>query len=138
MCSKFTGLFQCFYGVQSRTLQKVHPDQHWVNALMWSYLKWLIEIYLQCNQVAFVGQDDKAKTPVGGTVPISTGVRANNSGIVAVGDEARMKALDHEFHVGNITPSVTLLAKIPDSIAGSFFIGNEDGEGGDGQTFVTL
>ena len=46
--------------------------------------------------------------------------------------------MDHDFHIGNVTPSVTLLANIPDTIAGSFFIGNEDGEGGDGQIFVTL
>ena len=55
-----------------------------------------------------VSLDDKAKIPCGDSVPVSTGVRASKKGIVAVDDENALKAMDHDFHVANIIPSVTL------------------------------
>ena len=61
-------------------------------------------------------------------------MRANNKGIVAIDDENGLKAMDHDFHYVNIIPSVTLRCNIPNSVAGSFFIG----EDGTGQFFVTL
>ena len=66
---------------------------------------------------------------------MSTAVRASKKGIVAVGDKNALKAMDHDFHVANIVPSVTLRCNIPKSIGGSFFIG---GDAGFGQLFVTL
>ena len=62
-------------------------------------------------------------------------MRANNKGIVAIDDEKGLKAMYHDFHYVNIIPSVILRCNIPDSVAGSFFIGDEDGTG---QIFVTL
>lgn len=62
-------------------------------------------------------------------------MRANNKGIVPSNDPTALKALDHDFHVGNIIPSVTLLCNIPDDITVSFFIGGKDGTG---QIHVTL
>ena len=50
-------------------------------------------------------------------------------------DSEAMKAMDHDFHVGNIVPSVTLRCNIPEDVSESFFIGDEDGYG---QIFVTL
>ena len=87
-------------------------------------------------EVELFGQDDKAKIPVGNTVPVSIGVRANNRVIAPVGDNSLLQALDHNFHVGNITPSVTLRCNIPKEIFGSFLI--RDDKDGYGQLFVTL
>ena len=60
----------------------------------------------------FSCQDDKAKIPVGDSVPVSTGVRANNTVVVPASDNSSLEALDHHFHVGNITSSVTLRCNI--------------------------
>ena len=56
-------------------------------------------------EVELFGQDDKAKIPVGNTVPVSIGVRANNRVIAPVEDNSLLQALDHNFHVGSITLS---------------------------------
>ena len=85
--------------------------------------------------VEFFGQDDKAKIACVDAVPVSTGARANNKGIVAIKDEKGLKAMDHDFHYANIIPSVTLRCNIPSETSGSFFAGGEDGIV---QMFVTL
>ena len=66
---------------------------------------------------------------------MSARVRANNKGMVATDDESGLRALDHDFHIGNIVPSVSLCCNIPKEILGFFFIGGDDGKG---QIFVTL
>ena len=43
--------------------------------------------------------------------------------------------MDHDFHVGNIIPSVSLLCNIPTYVSGSFFIGKNDRYG---QIYTTL
>ena len=43
--------------------------------------------------------------------------------------------MDHDFHYANLVVSVLLQGNIPDSMAGSFFSGGEEGFG---QIFVTL
>ncbi|KAL7547981.1 hypothetical protein ACHAWF_011257 [Thalassiosira exigua] len=135
---KFTGMLEIRRAVQARTLRKEHPDQHWVNALTRYYLEWVIELKHKhgYDGVEFFGQDDKAKILIGDKVPVSTGVRANNTGIVSVNDESGLKALDHDFHVGNMIAAATLRGNIPEDMSGSFFIGDE--ERGTGQIFVTL
>ena len=111
--SKFTGRLGIKRSIQMRTLQKRHVDQHWVNALTWYYLEWMIEVRIVYgNGIEFFGQDDKAKVPIGDDVPVSTGVRANNNSITAVDDQAGLKAMDHDFHYSNLTPSVCLRSNI--------------------------
>ena len=98
------------------------------------YLEWLVELRSKYHGVEFFGQDDKAKIPVGDKVPVATGVRANNKGIVAAG--GKLEAKDHDFHCSNLIPAVTLQCNIPSDVSESFFIGDE--EEGNGQIFVTL
>ena len=93
--SRFTGRLAVIYGVQMRTSQKEHSDQHWVNALTWYYLEWMVELRQQYPGVEFFGQDHKANIPVGETLAVSTGVCANNRGIVAAAGEQSLRALDH-------------------------------------------
>lgn len=99
-------------------------------------MEWLVELKSKYNGVEFYGQDDKAKIPVGDKVPISTGVRANNKGIIAVGAKTGLLAMDHDFHCSNLITAVTLRCNIPACISQSFFIGNK--EEGNGQIFVTV
>jgi hypothetical protein len=123
--TNFTGKLEVVHGIQTRTLRKEHPDQHWVNAYTRYYLEWLVELRKIYPGVEFFGQDDRANIPVDDVVPLST------DGIVPpAGDNNSLKALDHDFNVGNITLSITLCCNIPKAITGSFFIGNdEDGYG---------
>ena len=132
---KFTGRLKVKHGVQTRSLRKEHPDQHWVSALTKYYLEWIVELKATYPGVVFYGQDDKAKIPVGDDVPVSTGVRANNKAIVAADNPKGLQALDHDFHIGNIVASASLDCNIPESVSGSFFI---DGKDGTGQVIVTL
>ena len=103
---KFTGRLEAKRAVQTRTLRKEHMDQHWVNSMTRYYLEWMVELRKKYDGVEFFGQDDKAKIAVGDNVAISTGVRANNKGIVAEGEV--LPALDHDFHSANLVTSSTL------------------------------
>ena len=67
---------------------------------------------------------------------ISTGVRPNRTGIIAIDDEIGLAAMDHDFHYGSLVPSVLLRCNIPDDMSGSFYCGDE--EDGFGQIAVTL
>ena len=72
------------------------------------------------NHVALVCVDNKAIVPVGEPgAPVSTGVRGHNQSLVPVG--ATASALDHDFHLHGIVPSVTLVVDIPQSSQDSFF-----------------
>ena len=86
------------------------------------YLEWLIELRKEYPGVEFFGQDDKAELAVGNEVAISTGVWPNKKSIVAIGDEDRLQAMDHDFQYANIIPSVTLRCNIPGEISGSFLL----------------
>jgi hypothetical protein len=131
---KMTGRFKFKRGIQLRTLRKSHPDQHFVNALTRYIKEWTIDCKLYSgigrSKVAFVGQDDKAKIPVGDSIAVSTNVRAKNCAIISTEkDEDRNKAADHDWSTGSITPSVTLFSNIPDNYDGSFYSGGENGFG---------
>ena len=111
--------------------------QHWVNAITRYYLDWIVELRKVFPGIEFFGQDDKAKMPVGDTVPIATGVRpGNRKGMAPVDGNNPMAAMDHDFHSVNIITSVALHCNIPDEVSGTFFVGHD--ETGFRQIFVTL
>ena len=67
--------------------------------------------------------DDKAIIPVGKPdLPVSSGARWHNHSIV-LADGPSPTALDHDFHVHGIVPSVAFAIKIPDSPKDSFYHG---------------
>ena len=82
----------------------------------------MIELHKAYPGVEFFGQDDKAKLAVGDEVAISAGVRPNKKSIVAIGDDDRLQAMDHDFHYANIIPSVTLRCNIPGEISRDLFL----------------
>ncbi len=52
--------------------------------------------------------------------PISSGVRGHNSSLVTIGGPT-LAALDHDFHLVGLVPSVSLCIEIPDSPNDSFY-----------------
>ena len=71
----------------------------------------------------YVSVDDKATIPIGDpSCPLSTGVRGHNRSLVSLSGP-QLHALDHDFHVCGIIPSVAFVVDIPESSADSFFSG---------------
>ena len=72
--------------------------------------------------------DDKCIVPVGEPGdPISTGVRSHSRSLAL--SASTLAALDHDFHIHGIVPSVAFFVNIPESENDSFF---------QGKPFVTL
>ena len=68
--------------------------------------------------------DDKATVPVGEPEqPQSTGVRGHNRSLALV-DGPALSALDHDFHLAGIIPSVAFVLDIPSNALDSFFNGS--------------
>ena len=67
--------------------------------------------------------DDKAIIPIGEPgLPVSTGVRGHNRSIV-LAEGPGPSALDHDFHVHGVVPSVSFVVDIPESSHDSFYQG---------------
>ena len=90
------------------------------------YVKALALRYREHAQMISV--DDKCIVPVGEPgAPISTSVRPHSRSLSLTA--SRLAALDHDFHIQGIVPSVAFFVNIPESIKDSFF---------QGKPFVTL
>ena len=67
--------------------------------------------------------DDKAIVPIGEPgKPTSATQRRHNASLTTPGKETL--ALDHDYHLCGIVPSVCLVVDIPDTQKGSFYQGN--------------
>ena len=123
---KCSGRFKIKYGVQVRQLHRGHQDSHYVSVLL-QYVK-AFSVQHKSN-LLFMSVDDKAIIPVGEPgSPVATGVRGHNRSLVPL-DGPQLVALDHDFHVNGIVPSVTFIVDVPEKHSDSFF---------NGQAFVTL
>lgn len=123
---RYTGKFNVKYAVQCRQLRHEHPDVKYV-AVILRYAKEFA--VLHSESVLMISVDDKAIVPVREPQqPVSTGVRGHNRSLV-VGSSSTMMALDHDFHVAGIVPSVAFFPHIPSEARDSFF---------SGPVFVTL
>lgn len=117
---RYTGRFKVKYAIQARQMRKTHPDARYVAVLL-QYIKFFA-VSLQ-EQILVFSVDDKAIVPVGEpSNPISSGVRGHNRSLVTVGGPT-LAALDHDFHLFGVVPSVSLCIEIPDSPNDSFFSG---------------
>ncbi|SMN01555.1 hypothetical protein SPONL_2127 [uncultured Candidatus Thioglobus sp.] len=122
---RYTGKFDVKFGIQCRQMRKSHSDAHYVNALL-QYAKGFCVKFRDFCQ--YVSADDKAIIPIGEPdLPISTGVRGHNRSIVPT-HGSKLEALDHDFHIHGVVPSVALFVDIPDDVHGNFYAGS---------TFVT-
>ena len=117
---RYTSRFKVKFGVQARQLRKSHPDSRYVSVIL-CYLKYFCARHRQV--VVYASVDDKAIIPVGEPgLPVSTGVRGHNRSIVPLEGPGPV-ALDHDFHVHGVVPSVSLIVNIPESASDSFFSG---------------
>lgn len=108
----YTGKFNLKYSVQQRLLRVQHMDSDYCRQqflLLKSFaVKWK-------DFSIFQSLDDKAIIPVGNPdQPVSTGVRSHHGGIVC--NDNKIVALDHDFHVAGIVPSVCFNVSVPESI----------------------
>ena len=115
----YTGKFNVRYKVQQRLLRSQHEDARYC-LMIFHYLKTLAVKYR--DHTLFHCCDDKAIIPVGESMaPVSTGARARHRSLVANGQE--LLALDHDYHVAGIVPSVTFAVEIPENVQDSFYRG---------------
>ena len=71
----------------------------------------------------YMSVDDKAIIPVGEpNAPVSTGVHGHNRSLVP-SEGPQVEALDHDFHLHGIVPSVAFCVDIPDNANNSFYSG---------------
>jgi hypothetical protein len=112
----YTGKLKLVHKVQQRTLRAASIDSHYVAAAykyMRSYGLWLHNLLEDFNSdlcVISASCDDMCEVNVGEpSLPIQLAQRGKAS-IVPWGFD--LVAGDHDFHVCNLTPSVTLLTNI--------------------------
>ena len=118
---RYTGRFEVKFGVQVRQLRKDHVDRHYVSALL-QYLRSFAVQYRAC--MFLVSVDDKCIIPVGEPAcPVSTGVRGHNRSLVPL-HGPQLQALDHDFHLHGIVPSVAFFVDVPEDPSDSFFAGH--------------
>ena len=98
--------------MQVRQLQKDHPDKHYVSALLQYVRNFSVKFR---DLVQLISVDDKAVGEP--NCPISTGVRGHNRSLVC--SDSQLVALDHDFHVHGIVPSVAFVVDIPENVSDS-------------------
>lgn len=106
------------YAVQQRLLHASHEDKRFA-AYQFSLLKSMAIKWRDHSRIICL--DDKAIIPVGEQEPISTGVRPHNKPLAVHG--TTLSALDHDFHVCGIVPSVLFRVNIPPDGRDSFYDG---------------
>ena len=117
---KYTGRFEVKFAVQVRQLHRDHQDSHYVSAILQYVKAFALQFHSYCQYVAV---DDKATIPIGDPgCPLSTGVGGHNRSLVSLSGP-QLHALDHDFHVRGIVPSVAFVVDTPESPSDSFFSG---------------
>ena len=116
-----TGHFNIKFRIQSRLVQADHPDSKYA-AVQYKYLKnFAVKFREHCLMICL---DDKANVPVGEPgKPQATGVRGHNRSLAPVSGLI-LSALDYDFHLAGIIPSVVFVFDVPSSPLDSFFNGN--------------
>ena len=107
------------YAVQQRILRVKHSYSKYC-VVLWNYLKsFAVKHHEICHLICV---EDKAIIPVGNpSVPVSTNVRRLNASLVA--GNTQLLALDHDYHVAGIVPSILLYVRVLESTDDSFYKG---------------
>ena len=115
---RYTSKLKAKHIVQKRQFRKSHPDSHYC-AASFRYMRDYAVKYR--NLSLFVCIDDKHTIKVGEPgFPLAAAERGRE---VIVSTSNTFVVGDHDFSKFKITPSVTLLVDIPDTIEGSFYTG---------------
>lgn len=117
MC--YTGRFNVKFAVQQRITRAQHPDAHYA---FHQYIMMKEMASALRDECVFICLDDKSIVPIGEPgKPVSTGVRAHNKSLVPL--NAKLSALDHDFHVHGAVPSVLFKVYVPENGSDSFYHG---------------
>lgn len=101
--------FEVKWGLQTRTLHKMHIDQHY-GSKQFCFLKEYAQKFKHFSYVMFV--DDKAQVPIGDVgAPVSAVTRQRR--VMQVNNELR--SLDHDNAFMHLTPSVNVLLEPPEN-----------------------
>lgn len=110
---RYTGKFDVKYCVQSRQLRKNHPDSHYVSVIL-QYLKSFTVQYrdiVHCAVSGYCTVDDQCVVPVGEPGDtVSTAVRPHGRSMAL--KASKLAALDHDFHIHGIIPSLSISSRI--------------------------
>ena len=116
---RHTGRFNVKFAVQIRQLRKDHPDAKYCRVIL-KYARHFACLHRAVT--TYMSVDDKAIVPVGEpNLPIAASSRSHNRSLVL--SSAQLKALDHDFHIHGIVPSVSFAVNIPESAEDSFYSG---------------
>ena len=116
---RHTGRFNVKFAVQIRQLRKDHPDAKYCRVIL-KYARRFTCLHRAVT--TYMSVDDKAIVPVGEpNLPIAASSRSHNRSLVL--SSAQLKALDHDFHIHGIVPSVSFVVNIPESSQDSFYSG---------------
>ena len=107
-----TGRFDIKYQVQRRQMRGNHDDSKYV----FHQQRYFREFAVRYNtHTTLISADDKAVIPIGEPEhAISTGVRAHNSSLGPSDPNVAISALDHDWKIAGIVPSVNLFVEIPE------------------------
>ena len=116
--SHHTGQLNLKFKLQQQLVRVQHPDAYC--ATSFSFQKIMAVKYREYASMFFV--DDKAIVPIGEPErPVPTNVQARGGALVP-GDKI-LGALDHDFHMYGLVPSVVLKSDVTDNVNDSFYKG---------------
>ena len=105
--------------VQSRQVHKSHKDCHYASAINRYVKEFAVKYRDHCT---FVSQDDKHTVKIGEPgYPLAAAERGKQ---VIVGMNETFAVGDHDFTMFNLTPSVSHIVDIPETMEGSFYRGD--------------
>ena len=103
--------------MEQQLVRAQHSDTYYC-ATLFKFQRAMAVKYFEYASVFFV--DDKAIVPFGEPErPVSTNIRAHGGALVP-GDKI-LSALDHNFHICSLVPSVALKTDVPDNVNDSFY-----------------
>ena len=109
---RHTGRLNFKFGVQVHLLRHIHVDARYMSMILRYLKEFCVQLHSLVNYV-YISVDDKAIIPVGEPgLPVSSGVRGHNRSIV-LAEGPSPGALDHDFHVSGVVPSVSFVVDIP-------------------------
>lgn len=116
----YYGRFKLKFGLQTRTLRKAHPDQHYA-CKQWKLAKEFACMFRNFTLVTF--WDDKAQIPIGFPKTLISAASRQRPVLMAGLDDRALNATDHDNAAQHLTPSVTIKLKPPKDICGDWYTG---------------
>ena len=112
----FTGKLKLKFMVQARQSKKNHVGSHYASSLFYHEKEFSLKYQ---SHEDFIGMDDKHVCKVGELgYPVAAVERGK--AVIVSKDQSRQVG-DHDFCKVSITPCVTLILDLPESIMGSFY-----------------